>query len=32
MALRNWLDGFWSEVFADYEAELQRQLDERRYT
>ncbi|HWF65574.1 MAG TPA: metalloregulator ArsR/SmtB family transcription factor [Rhizomicrobium sp.] len=32
MALRNWLDGFWSEVFADYEAELQRQLDERRNT
>ena len=32
MALRNWLDGFWNEVFADYEAELQRQMDERRYT
>jgi DNA-binding transcriptional ArsR family regulator len=32
MALRNWLDGFWSEVFADYEAELQRQMDERRST
>ena len=32
MALRNWLDGFWTEVFADYEAEMQRQLDERRST
>ena len=32
MALRNWLDGFWGEVFADYEAEMQRQLDERRST
>ena len=32
MALRAWLEGFWSEVFADYEAEMQRQMDERRYT
>lgn len=32
MALRTWLDGFWSEVFADYEAEMQRQIDERRST
>lgn len=32
MALRSWLDGFWSEVFADYEAEMQRQMDERRST
>jgi DNA-binding transcriptional ArsR family regulator len=32
MALRNWLDGFWSDVFADYEAEMQRQMDERRST
>jgi|SRR5581483_5848934 len=32
MALRAWLEGFWSETFADYEAEMQRQLDERRST
>lgn len=32
MALRSWLDGFWSEVFADYEAEMLRQMDERRST
>ena len=32
MALRHWLDGFWSEVFADYDAEMQRQMDERRST
>ena len=32
LALRNWLEGFWSDVFADYEAEMQRQMDERRYT
>jgi DNA-binding transcriptional ArsR family regulator len=32
MALRSWLDDFWNQVFADYEAEMQRQMDERRYT
>lgn len=32
MALRTWLNGFWDEVFADYEAEMQRQMDERRST
>ncbi|HEX4105812.1 MAG TPA: metalloregulator ArsR/SmtB family transcription factor [Rhizomicrobium sp.] len=32
MALRAWLDDFWNQVFADYEAEMQRQMDERRYT
>ena len=32
MALRNWLNGFWSEVLADYDAEIQRQMDERRST
>jgi DNA-binding transcriptional ArsR family regulator len=32
MALRTWLDDFWNQVFADYEAEIQRQMDERRYT
>ncbi|HUO01605.1 MAG TPA: metalloregulator ArsR/SmtB family transcription factor [Rhizomicrobium sp.] len=32
MALRTWLNGFWSEVFADYDAEIQRQMDERRNT
>ena len=32
MALRTWLNGFWGEVFADYDAEMQRQMDERRNT
>jgi hypothetical protein len=32
MALRTWLEGFWGDAFADYEAEIQRQMDERRYT
>ena len=32
MAVRAWLDDFWNQVFADYEAEIQRQMDERRYT
>ena len=32
MALRAWVNGFWSEVFADYDAEIQRQMDERRDT
>ena len=32
MAVRGWLDDFWNQVFADYEAEIQRQMDERRYT
>ena len=32
MALRTWLDDFWNQVFADYQAEIQRQMDERRYS
>src|SRR5580704_6249247 len=32
MAVRAWLDDFWNQVFADYEAEIQRQMDERRYS
>src|ERR1700689_4888004 len=32
MALRTWLDDFWNVVFADYQAEIQRQMDERRYS
>jgi len=32
VAMRAWLDDFWNQVFADYEAEIQRQMDERRYT
>ena len=32
LALRTWLNDFWSEVFADYDAEIQRQMDERRNT
>ena len=32
MALRTWLNDFWNQVFADYQAEIQRQMDERRYS
>jgi DNA-binding transcriptional ArsR family regulator len=31
-ALRTWLDGFWDDALDAYQAEIQRQIDERRYT
>jgi DNA-binding transcriptional ArsR family regulator len=30
--LRAWLDGFWNDALADYQAEIQRQMDERKNT
>ncbi len=32
MALRVWLDGVWDQVFAAHQAEIQRQMDERKNT
>jgi DNA-binding transcriptional ArsR family regulator len=31
-ALRAWLDGFWDEALDGYQAEIQRQIDERKNT
>lgn len=32
MALRVWLDDVWEQVFAAHQAEIQRQMDERKNT
>lgn len=31
-ALRAWLDRFWDEALDSYQAEIQRQMDERKHT
>jgi DNA-binding transcriptional ArsR family regulator len=31
-ALRSWLDGFWEQALNAYQAEIQRQIDERKNT
>ena len=32
LALKAWLEGFWSEAHETYQAEIQRQIDERKCT